>query len=178
MAKMIRLNLSIQKISRNVQKSMKFCSTIQCTCSLEFIRHFYRWEWWSIIKCVLKTDFHFFLKAYRGNETEIPKNRIDEFLTAYRTIELLLSGTLYLVGNTVTLADLSLWPQIESLSQLIPINENKFPKFVTWLERMRTLPTAEMNRQGAADHVTYYHKCIQKTLSKKQRNQKIDNKEI
>lgn len=101
---------------------------------------------------------------------------MDEFLQAYRTIELLLTGTLYLVGNTVTLADLSLWPQIESLVQLIPIDGKKFPKFVIWLDRMRTLPTAEMNRQGAEDHVAYYHKCIEKTLKKKQAKQKFDNK--
>lgn len=117
------------------------------------------------------------IQAYKGNETQIPKARIEEFLQAYRTIELLLTGTLYLVGNTVTLADLSLWPQIESLVQLIPIDGKIYPKFVIWLERMRTLPTAEMNRQGADDHVAYYHKCIQKTIKQKQAKQRIDNKE-
>lgn len=109
-----------------------------------------------------------FMGAYKGLETEIPKSRIDDFLQAYSTIELLLTGTLYLVGNTVTLADLSLWPQVESLSQLIKIDSKLFPKFVIWLERMRTLPTSELNRQGAIDHVAYYHKCIQKTLVAKQ----------
>lgn len=118
-----------------------------------------------------------FMAGYKGIETEIPKSRVDEFLRAYSTIELLLTGTLYLVGNTVTLADLSLWAQIESLSQLIKIDGKKFPKFIVWLERMRTLPTTEINRQGAIDHVAYYRKSVQKTLAIKQNKKKLTEDE-
>jgi glutathione S-transferase len=104
--------------------------------------------------------FQIFVPGYRGIELEIPKDKIDGILIGYSTIDTLLKGNDFLSGNKMRLCDLSLWCMIESLSLIIPIDN--FSNIVSWLERMRKLPTTELNKEGAKEHVKTYHDCIEK----------------
>lgn len=46
----------------------------------------------------------------------------------------------YMVGNSLTVADFSAAPIITSVNGLIPIDGNKYPKLVAYIERLSQLP--------------------------------------
>lgn len=104
--------------------------------------------------------YQIFFPVFFGAETEISENKVKELLRGYETIETFLTGNEYLAGNTLTLCDLSLWCLMESGSQLIPIDEQKYPNFDRWLKKMRELPTFAVNKEGADMHVGFYRKCL------------------
>lgn len=104
--------------------------------------------------------FQIFVPGYRGIELEIPQEKRDGILNGYSKIEKLLKGNDFLCGNQMRLCDLSLWCMIESSSLIIPIDD--YPNIISWLERMRKLPTYKLNKEGASAHVRMYHDCIEK----------------
>lgn len=83
-------------------------------------------------------------------------------LRGYQTIETFLEGNVYLAGDFRSIADLSLWTNMESLHQIIPIDKEKFPNFTRWMEKMRELPTYAFNKEGADGHIAFYRQCIAK----------------
>jgi len=109
--------------------------------------------------------YQIFVPGYFGNENEVPEEKVEEILRGYETIEVFLKGDKYLAGNAVTLPDLFLWANMESLDQVIPIDKEKFPNFIAWLERMGKLPTYELNKEGADGHIAFYRDCIAKRLA-------------
>lgn len=111
--------------------------------------------------------YQIFVPGYAGNETEIPKEKIEGIHRGYQTIEIFLSGNDYLSGKVLTLADLSLWTIMESLVQVIPIDAEKFPNFDKWLTKMREHPSYALNKEGADEHIGFYKSCIEKALKAK-----------
>lgn len=94
-------------------------------------------------------------------EKEISEVKIEGIIRGYNTLEKFLESTDYLVGNNLTLADLSSWPIVESCIQLIPMEAEKYPKIHAWLARLRKLPYyEELNKKGADDHVACIRACL------------------
>jgi glutathione S-transferase len=109
--------------------------------------------------------FQIIVPVLFGGETEISKDKTDGILRGYGTIETFLNGNNYLTGDTLTLGDLSLWPMMESMHQIIPIDAEKYPNFFRWLERMRELPTYAINKEGADMHVGFFRQCLERNLA-------------
>lgn len=110
--------------------------------------------------------YQIFVPGYFGLETEIPQKKIDDILRGYETIEAFLSNGKYLAGAFMTIADLSLWPTMESMQQIIPIDREKFPNFVRWMGLMKELKTYEMNKKGADVHIERYRQCVEMAKEK------------
>lgn len=64
----------------------------------------------------------------------------DEVVEAYEFVEAFLQGHDYLVGNQLTIADLSAVTSVTSLDILVPIDANKFPNVAAWIKRLEALP--------------------------------------
>lgn len=109
--------------------------------------------------------YFIFVPGYGGEETEIPQEKIDGVMRGYQTIETFLEGNVYLTGKTLTLADLSLWPLMESFVQIIPLEKEKFPNFDRWMTKMREHPSSAMNKKGADEHIAFYRQCIENALA-------------
>lgn len=96
-------------------------------------------------------------------EKEVSQTKIDAIVKGYHCIEKFLESSKYVAGNNLTLADLSLWPLIESSMQIIPVDAETFPKFNEWLDRLRQLPYYdELNKKGADPHVQAYRDFLVK----------------
>ena len=94
-------------------------------------------------------------------EKEISEVKIEAIVRGYNTIDKFLESSNYLVGNNLTLADLSMWPIMESCMQIIPMEAEKYPKIHAWLARLRQLPYyEELNKKGADDHVAGIRACL------------------
>lgn len=77
-----------------------------------------------------------------------------------------MEGNDYLTGSTLTLPDLYLWANIESLGQVIPVDAEQFPNFTRWWKKMREHPSNEMNKTAADEHVAFYRKCVEDAIAK------------
>jgi glutathione S-transferase len=102
--------------------------------------------------------------GYFGIETKITPAKVAQILRGYKTINTFLSDHDYLAGNQITLGDLFLIACMESLGQVIPVDDKKFPNFTKWLERMRELPTSKINKEGGDVHINFYRECLVKPL--------------
>lgn len=100
-----------------------------------------------------------------GKETGISEQKMAELIRGYDTIESFLVGNEYLTGDTLRLCDLSLWCLMESGSQLVPIDEEKYPNFNRWMTKMRVLPTYEVNKEGADMHIAFYRQCLERNIA-------------
>lgn len=109
--------------------------------------------------------YQLFVPAYFGIEPEFPPAKVEEIVKGYKTIDTFLESNEYLAGKTVTLADLYLWTQMESLGQVIAVDKEKFPNFDRWTNKMKELPTYAINKQGADEHIAFYRACLKKPLS-------------
>lgn len=55
----------------------------------------------------------------------------------------------FLAGPNITLPDIFLWCIIESFIRLYPIDSEKYPRFIAWLERMQQDPSNDYQQKGA-----------------------------
>lgn len=74
-------------------------------------------------------------KGYEFTDIEVEANH-----AAYALLESFLQNDTYLVGNTITLADLACAASLLSLELITPIDGDKYPKIREWLNRLAELP--------------------------------------
>jgi len=112
--------------------------------------------------------YQIIFRAFLGISTsaDLSEYTTEEMLRGYGNIERFLTGNDYLTGSTLTLCDLSLWCLMESGIHLLAIDEKKFPNFSQWLERMRELPVASLNRESGEAHYALYLKCLERNIAK------------
>lgn len=75
------------------------------------------------------------------SDTEIPKNKIDSIHTQYGILETFLTSDPFLVCNDPTIADICIANTLLVLDIYAPIQKQKYPKILDWIERVRnTVP--------------------------------------
>ncbi|KAF5280822.1 hypothetical protein FQR65_LT14929 [Abscondita terminalis] len=84
-----------------------------------------------------------------GSKT-IPENLIVKAKQVYEFLEKFLEDNMWMAGESLTLADLSLIPSVTSLNHLVPI-EADFPKLLAWIKRAEELPYYNYNQKGLDD---------------------------
>lgn len=120
-----------------------------------------------IASSIFPRGYDIIISGMMKSATEIPKDKIDDMLRVYATIEHILKENSYFAGETLTLCDISLWCMMESGCQLLPIDEKRFPNFIKWLNKMREEnPFYELNKKGADEHISIYNQCVQMNIAK------------
>ncbi|XP_055295226.1 glutathione S-transferase 1-like [Sitodiplosis mosellana] len=80
------------------------------------------------------------LHIYQGGK-EIPQDKIDPIYAAFDILEAFLSSDPFLVGQNLTIADISVAVTILPLEIYAPLKADKHPKILAWLNRVRqTIP--------------------------------------
>lgn len=97
--------------------------------------------------------YEIMVPMYFGKVREIPQEKINDMNLAYEIIEgFLKMDNKFLIGNDLTIADLSVWSTLLSVRFLVPIDDHKYPKLERWLRRMKTRDTYDINQNGANQH--------------------------
>lgn len=91
------------------------------------------------------------------NCLEFPDEKKEAITQAYEFLEKFLEEDLFLVGNSLTIADLCAIATTESLNTLVEIDENKYPNVVAWMKRLQELPYYSINREGAEKLAEMFH---------------------
>lgn len=100
---------------------------------------------------------------YKGG-SEIGQDKIDPIYAAYEILEAFLATDQFLVGNQLTIADISVAVTVLPLEIYAPLQSEKHPKILAWLNRVKeTIPFFdEMN----AKHVEGYRQMLNTVLAK------------
>lgn len=106
---------------------------------------------------------------FKDKATEISQEKIDAMYDAYDLLESTLLDD-FLVGNTVTLADICTMGTITSMDLLYAkLTSDKYPKITAWLERLKKMSFyAKIEKNG--EHVAAYKAVIDHL---KQANKKV-----
>lgn len=98
---------------------------------------------------------------------DFDQTNVESVREAYGTLEVFLKEDKYLVGNSLTFADLACVATISSLSQCVPIDPKKFPKVDGWMKRMKLLPYYEdQNGELARTHGQLIKKSLEKNADR------------
>lgn len=100
---------------------------------------------------------------FRGGK-EIPQDKIDPIYTAYDFLEIFLKSDPFLVGQSLTIADISAALSVLLLKVYAPLQAEKYPKILSWLARIsQTIPFYdELN----AKYTDQYGQMLQGALAK------------
>ncbi|KAH8277820.1 hypothetical protein KR018_007962 [Drosophila ironensis] len=86
-------------------------------------------------------------------EPTLPRDQVNHVTQIYDFVEAFLEHD-YLAGDHVTIADFSIVSTITSIGVFLELDPAKYPKIVSWLERLKELPYyEEANGNGAAQFV-------------------------
>ncbi|KAH8277740.1 hypothetical protein KR018_004441 [Drosophila ironensis] len=105
-----------------------------------------------------------------GGEAKL--NQRSEILchNAYADLENMLQGGNFVVGNDISVADVSIHTTLVTLDLLIPVESEKYPRVKAWVDRVgQMLPDNEkLNLQGARALEGRIRNCMADNKAKKQ----------
>ncbi|XP_043643212.1 glutathione S-transferase 1 [Drosophila teissieri] len=78
---------------------------------------------------------------------EVPADRVAYLQKAYDGLEHCLAGGDYLVGDKLTIADLSCIASVSTAEAFAPIEAEQFPRLVEWVKRIQALPYYQKSNQ-------------------------------
>lgn len=85
------------------------------------------------------------------NSPHLLQDRIDYIRMTWEIMEGFLQQRPFIAGDQLTIADLCCAASVTSITDIVPIDEKLYPKYVDWLKRMRQLPYFdEVNAEGVA----------------------------
>lgn len=87
-----------------------------------------------------------------GGSSEVPQHKIDYMKKGYELLDGALTDD-YIVGNELTLADISCIATVDTMDIFFPMDRSKYPKLVAWMERMSNrIPDYDrLNREGSVE---------------------------
>ncbi|XP_020814563.1 glutathione S-transferase 1 [Drosophila serrata] len=97
-----------------------------------------------------------------GGEGEFNQRSLTLCHNAYADLEHFLENGVFVVGNELSVADVSIHTSLVTLDLLIPVEREKYPQIRAWLERMEKLlpENEEINLQGARALQTRIQNCM------------------
>ncbi|KMY94816.1 glutathione S-transferase 1 [Drosophila simulans] len=80
--------------------------------------------------------------------TVVPQEKLDSIHRALKILETFLSSSSYLVGDSLTLADLLSGPTVSALRAAVDIEPVEYPKVCAWLDRLNQIPYYKAINEG------------------------------
>ncbi|KAF2888126.1 hypothetical protein ILUMI_18047 [Ignelater luminosus] len=81
----------------------------------------------------------------------IPEHLIQEVFEAYAFLNKFLEGHQWVAGDQLTIADFSVLSSTTSLNHIAPIDADKYPNVVAWIQKAEQLPYYKVNQKGLND---------------------------
>lgn len=81
-----------------------------------------------------------FFPIFRSGATEVDQERLDAWYAGLDLLESFLQTDKYLVGNAVTLADITSVTTVHTGKAVFGLDAQKYPKISAWVERLFQLP--------------------------------------
>lgn len=110
----------------------------------------------------------FFYDVLRHGLKGPTERTIHDQRNAYELLNALFRGNKFLVGDTLTLADISALPVLTDLELSVPINDGAFPNIRPWMKRVQeALPCfEELNTKGVQNTKELLEKLMKKNANK------------
>ncbi|KAH8291243.1 hypothetical protein KR054_010043 [Drosophila jambulina] len=89
-------------------------------------------------------------------KTEVAQEKLDNIHRGLTLLETFLSSGKYLVGDTLTVADLCTGPTVSALKAAVDIEATKYPKVTAWLNRLNEIPYyKDINEAAVQGYVAF-----------------------
>lgn len=99
-------------------------------------------------------------------KSELPQDKVEAIHRGYRVLENYLTKTLFLASDNMTVADLSVFAWMESITQVVFASEKDYPRITSWLAVLRKLPYyEEANKTGADLHIKLFNEALKRNKS-------------
>uniref|UniRef100_A0A1I8N272 Uncharacterized protein n=1 Tax=Musca domestica TaxID=7370 RepID=A0A1I8N272_MUSDO len=85
------------------------------------------------------------LEKYANVNMDYHERKVSE---CYNTLNRCLNGHIFLVGNSLTIADFSIITTVSSLNAIIPILQSEYPNLYRWFENFQNMQCYQFNQQG------------------------------
>lgn len=80
----------------------------------------------------------------------------------YNILEKVLNGHKWIVGNDLTLADISLLNSYTAMGLFVPLNREKYPNIASWMSRGREMPAYQVVKEGQKKLETIMYSLMKK----------------
>ncbi|XP_065368898.1 uncharacterized protein GstE14 [Calliphora vicina] len=91
----------------------------------------------------LLTDI--FLAKYPNFDVDSHKHKVSN---VFKTLNTFLKGQSFMIGNHLTIADISCVSTVSALNIIFPIDYEKFPRLFDWLQRIKKMEFYNYNEEG------------------------------
>lgn len=107
------------------------------------------------------------VSVYYKDAKEISSEKLEPIYAAFNVLEAFLATDPFLVGDCLTIADLSIATNVEPICQYAPLN-GQYPKIAEWIDRIKqTIPWYdEFNRKYVKMYGKLVFECIEKNKLK------------
>lgn len=105
-----------------------------------------------------------------GGESEFNERSITLCHNAYGDLENFLKNGKFVVGDELSVADVSIHTTLVTLALQVPVDEQKYPRVCAWVERVNQLlpENEELNLKGARALDTRIRSCMAENKDKGQ----------
>lgn len=101
------------------------------------------------------------IPVFRGGASTLNPDHIEGVKQAYEMLNTFLNDDPYLVGDSITFADIACISTVSSMDQVVPIDPEKYSNIIDWMNRMAELPYYdELNGQVAIKHGEFLRQAI------------------
>ncbi|XP_017087010.2 glutathione S-transferase 1 [Drosophila bipectinata] len=88
--------------------------------------------------------------------TVVPQEKLDTIHRGLKLLETFLTGSAYLVGDSLTLADISTGTTVSSLPAAVDIKPEVYPNITAWLDRLNQIPFfKDINEEPAKNYCSF-----------------------
>ncbi|CAD7083152.1 unnamed protein product [Hermetia illucens] len=95
------------------------------------------------------------------NDPIIPQEKLDALDQGYEFMDKFLAASPYLVGDSLTVADLCCIASISTAQGVLPVDKEKYPNLATWMKRMEELPYyEEANGKNVREFIAFTNSKI------------------
>lgn len=96
-------------------------------------------------------------------QSAVPQDKLDAIHRGYRALEKYLEKTTFLAADSMTVADLCVFAWMESITQVVTVSAEDYPKITSWLRTLRKLPYyEEANKAGADLHIKLFNDALKR----------------
>ncbi|XP_056636672.1 glutathione S-transferase 1-1-like [Diorhabda sublineata] len=90
------------------------------------------------------------LLLHRGIK-KIPEEAATRQIQGYEFVETFLTNSKFIAGYELTIADFSAWTSLSDSNLLVPIEKNKYPRIIKWVETLEQLAYGDINKKGVME---------------------------
>ncbi|KAH8402206.1 hypothetical protein KR009_010453 [Drosophila setifemur] len=149
-------------VAKYAQNDQLYPKDLKIRARIDHRMHYENGVLFQVVKDIVARNIY-------GGEPELNQRSVTLCHNAYADLEGFLQNGSFVVGNELSVADVSIHTTLVTLDMLIPVEREKYPHIIDWIDRVgQLLPdNEEINLKGARTLGTRIRNCMDENKAKK-----------